>query len=613
VNDRDALHTKTFTAIVALALLAAPAAADPPLVFSAENVERFVGRTHAILVHFPIALLMVGAFLEILNAARRRMTQDASRQPSAISHAGLACIVIGALGACAAAYAGWENAEHEGVASSAESILGWHRWLGVGVAAASVFAALVGLIARAGSSFPVIALYRAVVVLAAAAVGVTGHLGGSMVYGEDYLIAAFHDRSAPSIDSQTLDGTSLADAGSSAVGDQTVTPVGATPAASPSILLVSRVQEIFDARCIDCHGSRRSKGDLRLDDIAAEPPTAALNDADPDASELLRRITLPPNHKQFMPEDGDPLAAAEIETIRRWLRSRAAPIATAAATPPTPTAPAIAAGSATPAPTPAPPSRPAREELPRVELSAAQRQAQSRAIAAIRAMGGHASPVASGSDLIRVNLTPMGKSCTDDSVAALAGLESSLHDLSLSGTAVTDAGLKRLAPFATLDRLDLSRSSITDAGVRELVGLPRLRSLNLHTSKISDAVADTLAAMPALSSVVLWRTAMTPDVASRLAAAKPDLRLEFGVDAPTPATPPAQAAAEPASAPTAGATNDPSHPTSTTPTPATPAPLLARIPGCCKSAKDAGRECDHPCCVAARADGKVCEKCLGGK
>jgi hypothetical protein len=30
---------------------------------------------------------------------------------------------------------------------------------------------------------------------------------------------------------------------------------------------------------------------------------------------------------------------------------------------------------------------------------------------------------------------------------------------------------------------------------------------------------------------------------------------------------------------------------------------------CCDKAKKAGKECKHPCCVAAAKDGKVCEKC----
>jgi len=30
---------------------------------------------------------------------------------------------------------------------------------------------------------------------------------------------------------------------------------------------------------------------------------------------------------------------------------------------------------------------------------------------------------------------------------------------------------------------------------------------------------------------------------------------------------------------------------------------------CCEKAKAAGKDCTHACCVAAKKDGKICEKC----
>ena len=36
---------------------------------------------------------------------------------------------------------------------------------------------------------------------------------------------------------------------------------------------------------------------------------------------------------------------------------------------------------------------------------------------------------------------------------------------------------------------------------------------------------------------------------------------------------------------------------------------LASAESCCDKAKAAGKDCTHKCCVAAKKDGKVCEKC----
>lgn len=38
-------------------------------------------------------------------------------------------------------------------------------------------------------------------------------------------------------------------------------------------------------------------------------------------------------------------------------------------------------------------------------------------------------------------------------------------------------------------------------------------------------------------------------------------------------------------------------------------PAFAADKTCCETAKDAGKECAHKCCVAAKKDSKVCEKC----
>ncbi len=42
-------------------------------------------------------------------------------------------------------------------------------------------------------------------------------------------------------------------------------------------------------------------------------------------------------------------------------------------------------------------------------------------------------------------------------------------------------------------------------------------------------------------------------------------------------------------------------------------PALAAEKTCCEKAKAEGKECTHPCCVAAHKNGKSCEKCNPNK
>ena len=59
--------------------------------------------------------------------------------------------------------------------------------------------------------------------------------------------------------------------------------------------------------------------------------------------------------------------------------------------------------------------------------------------------------------------------------------------LNLAGTQVTDAGLKELKDFQSLQTLDLRGARVTDAGLKELKGLHSLQLLNLQMNKVTEA------------------------------------------------------------------------------------------------------------------------------
>jgi len=79
------------------------------------------------------------------------------------------------------------------------------------------------------------------------------------------------------------------------------------------------IRPILAAHCLRCHGPEKQKGGLRLDHAASA--RAVLGP--PAESELLRRITTTDDEDR-MPLDAEPLAPAEVETLRAWLASGAA-------------------------------------------------------------------------------------------------------------------------------------------------------------------------------------------------------------------------------------------------------------------------------------------------
>lgn len=132
-----------------------------------EQAARWIGRFHPIIVHFPIALLSVAPLAELLARVLRR---------PGLRGTATYCAALGAAAALPAALLGWLLA---GQATHDADTLALHRWLGVGTA----FAALAGLALMHRRP-----IWRLPVLLALAAlVGVTGHLGGQLTFGPDWL------------------------------------------------------------------------------------------------------------------------------------------------------------------------------------------------------------------------------------------------------------------------------------------------------------------------------------------------------------------------------------------------------------------------------------------
>jgi uncharacterized membrane protein len=132
------------------------------------------GRLHPLLVHFPIALILIAAVAELVSLSIHfRVWHTVA----------VANVRAGAAFAVASAGAGWILASSRIVEAS--PALEWHRWLGLMAAVAAVAAALTtGVMDRPSSR---IWLYRVALFSAAAFVALAGHFGAVLVWGADFL------------------------------------------------------------------------------------------------------------------------------------------------------------------------------------------------------------------------------------------------------------------------------------------------------------------------------------------------------------------------------------------------------------------------------------------
>lgn len=148
-------------------------ASSPPLLL--KSVFRWVGPLHLIAVHFPIALLITAAGAEF------RSIVQGSRIPTPAVRF---CVLMGVMSAVTTASLGWIHAAN-GHGLGAPQVLGLHRWIGTTAAA---WAVVTVFVSERDERRGVRSLwFRVWLFLSALLVAVTGHFGGILVHGDDFL------------------------------------------------------------------------------------------------------------------------------------------------------------------------------------------------------------------------------------------------------------------------------------------------------------------------------------------------------------------------------------------------------------------------------------------
>ena len=134
----------------------------------------FFGKFHPLLVHFPIALVFAAAAGELVVVVTRRQIWRT---------VAVANIRAGAAMGVVTAITGWLFASSPLVDASPS--LEWHRWVGMAGAAGAIGAALLSCRLHVPSRHSAFA-YRFTLFVTALLVAITGHLGGTLVWGASF-------------------------------------------------------------------------------------------------------------------------------------------------------------------------------------------------------------------------------------------------------------------------------------------------------------------------------------------------------------------------------------------------------------------------------------------
>jgi uncharacterized membrane protein len=429
---------------------------------------QFIGRFHPLAVHFPIALMLLVPALEL-----------AGRSPR-FSYLRLSVgFVLGlaTLGATVAAILGWCLARSGGYSGP---LLTQHMWGGISLAA--VCCLCWQLRATVGERGPGLA-YAIALALAVALVAWTGYRGGQLSLGEDHLTEHMPPVLRRSLGLSTRSASSIADA---------------------NMFYGARIDPIFAAHCVTCHGAGKQKADLRLDSYRAlmrgGKDGVVIKARNIQASDLFRRITLPSGHDDFMPKGKRPLSPDEVKLIEAWI------IAGASDTLPLDAIKEAPTGSAPPAAAPEVTFEeidPAAVTKLRIGIAPAVAQLQKQ-------FPNILYYESRGSADLQLNASILGTKFGDADLAAFAPLADHITIADLSRTALTDRSVTSIAAMKRLRVLRLMNTGVTDAAVQGLGGLDQLESLNLFGTRVTPVALPVVAKLPKLAHLYVGQTTISP-------------------------------------------------------------------------------------------------------
>lgn len=261
---------------------------------------QLLGRLHPMLVHFPIALILVAAVMELFTLGNFRHS----------FRSGIRFLVIlGAISAIASAGMGWLLSENEDISGST---LDLHRIIGLSSAGLSVFLLILLRKSELNPGPSSIKTFRFFLFLTGIGIGVAGHLGAALTHGEDYL-------------TEVLPGNSEQEVPESLTVDLATFTSELSP--EKEIQLVTNVRSILAHNCYKCHSGAKTEGELRLDEkefvFSGGENGKVIIPGNVDESELIRRISLSKNHKDVMPSKGKLLSENEIQLLRLWVEKGA--------------------------------------------------------------------------------------------------------------------------------------------------------------------------------------------------------------------------------------------------------------------------------------------------
>lgn len=428
-----------------------------------------IGRMHPLILHFPIALIILLLLLDVFQSHIEENSYIKIR---------IFLLYFTGLTTALSALMGFFLSLEDGYSSE---LMEQHKWLGV--ALCYVIYALI-LSYKYGNK-----IYRTFLYSSMVLVVLSGHMGAGLTHGTDFLVEPI-------------------------ASAEKVIPTKDTP------IYEGFIDPVFSSKCKSCHNPEKRKGELDMTSWTAlmkggENGPAIIPFAI-DSSLVLQKVFLPIDHEEHMPPEGKPqLSNEELELILAWIKQGADAQMAMAHLSPNDTLYLVTNKILS--------TLKEEQEKPAYEFDFAD----SELIASLNNSYRSVVQVAQNIPALDVNIY-ISQAFKIEYLNELKKVKNQIVSLNLAYMPITNQDLAVIGTFTNLEKLNLNYTNISGEGLEVLKQCEKLTSLSLSGTSVNTGLLELFENLPRMEEVYLWRTSLESADFDQLKSQRPDILFNEG-------------------------------------------------------------------------------------
>jgi len=449
-----------------------------------ETLKQLLARLHPVLVHLPIGFIILGLILHVFDRKKKQYTQ-------------LIALIFfwGGIAALLTSITGYLQYLSEGYSYDTVK---WHLWLGI---ITTIICFIIYFRLHKDKKIKLLngVPIKLILILLFIGISYTGHLGGSITHGENYLVEPLPNSIKSALGFETFEEKPIV------LDEKTYESAN---------LYTSLIDPILNNKCVSCHNSNKLKGGLKLNSpegiMLGGENGSIIFEGNPDKSELFTRLILPEEDDNHMPPKGKTqLTKEEVTLINTWINE---------GSPFDKTISEMGIDKSVLV-TFFPKKR--DKDFPDIQIS----KARSDKIETIEKSGIHVQYITKNANFLKVSCINKSN-FTDDDFEILLPIADQIAVLDLGNTQITDEAISKLIAFKNLTILSLDHTDVSGKNIEALVDLNHLKKINLTGSKFQVSDLNHLNSFPSLKAIYLYNTSISEQGLTLLNEGK--IKVEYG-------------------------------------------------------------------------------------